>query len=86
MRLYYTDDVVDEIHKSGWGYTPQNQVVFVGNLHPKLNESCYDINPSEYSAFDWSLGVSRWQRVNEQPIRLVRMINSHLGFQYVRAD
>ncbi len=60
LRLYYTDDVADEI--------------------------CYDINPSEYSAFDWSLGVSRWRRANKQPTRLVRMVNSHLGFQYVRAD
>lgn len=98
LRLYYTDDVkcrvdmeimddvVDEIHKLGLGYMPKNQVVFLGNLHPKLNESCYDINPSEYSFFDWSLGVSCWRRVNEQPARLVRMINSHLGFRYVQAD
>ena len=98
LRLWYTDDVkcridmeimedvVDEIQELGLGYSPSNQVVFVGNLHPKLNESCYDINPSEYSVFDCSVGVSCWRRVNEQPNRLVRMIQSHLGMEYVRAD
>lgn len=98
LRLWYTDDVkcridmeimedvVDEIHELGLGYSPSNQVVFVGNLHPKLNESCYDINPSEYSVFDCSVGVSCWRRVDEQPNRLVRMIQSHLGMEFVRAD
>ncbi len=98
LRLWYTDDikcridmeimkdVVDEIQELNLGYSPSNQVVFVGNLHPKLNESCYDINPTEYSVFDCSVGVSCWRRVNEQPNRLVRMIQSHLGMEFVRAD
>ncbi len=98
LRLWYTDDVkcridmeimedvVGEIQELNLGYAPPNQVVFVGNLHPKLNESCYDIQPTEYSVFDCSVGVSCWRRVNEQPNRLVRMIREHLGVEYVRAD
>ncbi len=98
LRLWYTDDVkcridmeimedvVGEIQELNLGYAPPNQVVFVGNLHPELNESCYDIQPTEYSVFDCSVGVSCWRRVNEQPNRLVKMMKEHLGVEYVRAD
>ncbi len=35
---------------------------------------------------DLSIGVSCWERVNEQPNRLVRMIENHFGVSYQRAD
>ena len=64
----------------GLGAQPQLPVVVVGDYSPRINGECFDTNA------DLSIGVSCWERVNEQPNRLVRMIENHFGVSYQRAD
>jgi len=45
-----------------------------------MNRACID------TTADMSVRVSCWERVNEQPNRLVRMIENHFGVSYIRQD
>ena len=92
FRLWYTEDmkdkmdmavvqkVINQVDQLGLGADPQLPMVFVGDYSPRINRACIDTNA------DLSIGVSCWERVNEQPNRLVRMIENHFGVSYQRAD
>ena len=92
FRLWYTEDMKDKMDMAvvqkvinqgdqlGLGAEPPLPMVFVGDYSPRINRACIDTNA------DLSIGVSCWERVNEQPNRLVRMIENHFGVSYQRAD
>lgn len=92
FRLHYTEDikdkmdmdvvqrVIDQVDRLGFGAEPQMPVVFVGDYSPRMNRAGVDTNA------DLSIGVSCWERVNEQPNRLIRMIENQFGVSYIRAD
>lgn len=92
FRLWYTEDmkdkmdmavvqkVISQVDQLGLGTQPQLPVVFVGDYSPQVNRACFDTDA------DLSIGVSCWERVNEQPNRLVRMIENHFGVCWQRAD
>ena len=92
FRLWYTEDmkdkmdmavvqkVINQVDQLGLGAEPQLPMVFVGDYSPRINRACIDTHA------DLSIGVSCWERVNEQPNRLVRMMENHFGVSYQRAD
>lgn len=97
FRLWYTEDMkckadtlilqkvnmaVDSLNL--YGEEKNLPMAFVGNYSPTLNSGCINTKENMYWMNDASIGMSCWERVNEQPNRLIRIMSSHFGVDYVR--
>lgn len=99
FRLWYTDDMkckadtlilqkvnvaIDSLNLNG--EEMNLPLAFVGNYSPTLNSGCINTKENMYWANDASIGMSCWERVNEQPNRLVRIMSDQFAVDYVRSD
>ena len=99
FRLWYTEDMkckVDSfiLQKVNLAIDSLNlgteaagyPVAFVGDYSPKLNSGCINTKETVYWLHDLSIGTSSWERVNEQPNRLIRIMSDQLGVDYTTSD
>lgn len=99
FRLWYTEDMkckVDSfiLQKVNLAIDSLNlgteaagyPVAFVGDYSPKLNSGCINTKETVYWLHDLSIGTSCWERVNEQPNRLIRIMSDQLGVDYTTSD
>ncbi|GFI18163.1 hypothetical protein IMSAG249_01989 [Lachnospiraceae bacterium] len=97
FRLWYTEDMkckadtfilqkvnmaIDSLNL--YGEERNLPMAFVGNYSPTLNSGCINTKENMYWMNDASIGMSCWERVNEQPNRLIRIMSSQFGVDYVR--
>ena len=58
----------------------------MGDYSPKLNSGCINTKETVYWLHHLSIATSCWERVNEQPNRLIRIMSDQLGVDYTTSD